>query len=136
MLPHYVGKYEPKQNTIDFESARKCLMKEDDKIVVKTQFERINNSMECKSHNKYEDFPEYKEIFIYGSKHVKTDKFDNYILIGCQSDELFENDKLFIFWSNKFRNEEIEMRNFDLTGWSFLTLVKRNNFFKGRGKSL
>ena len=35
MLPHYEGKYEPKQNNFDFESARKILMKEDDKMVEK-----------------------------------------------------------------------------------------------------
>ena len=27
MLPHYVGKYEPKQSNIDFESAKELLMK-------------------------------------------------------------------------------------------------------------
>ena len=99
MLPHYEGVYEPKQNNIDLESAREILMKEDFKMVVKRRFERINNMMECKSYIKKEDISENKEMFIYGFKHVKTDKIDNYILIGCESDELFENDKLFNFWS-------------------------------------
>ena len=34
MFPYYVGKYEPMQNNIDFESAKKILMKEDNKMVV------------------------------------------------------------------------------------------------------
>ena len=41
MFPHHEGKYEPKQNNIDFESARELLMKEDDKMVMKRRFERI-----------------------------------------------------------------------------------------------
>ena len=134
MLPHYEGVYEPKQNNIDFETAKNILMGEDKKMIVQRRFERIfNMMMDFKSYIKYEDLPENKEIFIYSFKHVKTDKVDNYILIGCESDELFENDKLFNFWSNKFINNEIENRNFKLTGWPFMTLVKRNNFFKIQG---
>ena len=134
MLPHYVGKYEPKQSNIDFESAREILMKEDYKMVIKRRFERIRNMMlDCKSYTNNEDIPENKEIFVYSFKHVKTDKVDNYILIGSESDELFENDKLFNIWSNKLLNKEIENRNFRLTGWPFMTLVKRNNFFKIQG---
>ena len=79
---------------------------------------------------KNEDIFENKGFFIYGFEHVKTDKIDIYILIECESDELYENDKLFNFWSNKFINKELEIRNFKLTVWSFMTLVKRNNFFK------
>ena len=130
MLPYYGGKYEPKQNNIDFESAKNILIEADKKMIEKRRFERINNMMDCKSYIKYEDIPENKEIFIYGFKHVKADKIDNYILIGCDSDELFENDNLFIFWSNKLINNEIENRKFQITGWLFMTLVKRNNFFK------
>ena len=131
MLPHYVGKYEHKQNNIDFDSAKDILMKEDDKMVVKRRFERIYNMMmDFKSYIKYEDILENKEIFFYSFKPVKTDKVDNYILIGSESDELYENDKLFNIWSNKLINKEIENRNFKLTGWPFMTLVKRNNFFK------
>ena len=78
----------------------------------------------CKSYIEYEDIPENKEIFVYGFKHVKTDKFDNYILIGCKSDELYEQNNLFNFWSNKIINKEKEKRDFKITGWSFMTLVK------------
>ena len=123
----------PKKNNIDLESAKEILMKEDYKMVEKRRFERINDIMEYKSYIKYEDIPENKEIFIYGFKRVKTDKIDNHILIGCGSDELFENDKLFNFWSNKFINTEIEKRDFQITGWPFMTLVRRNNFFKIQG---
>ena len=45
MLPQYEGVYEPKHNNIDFEPARKILMKEDGKMVVKRRFERIYNMM-------------------------------------------------------------------------------------------
>ena len=41
MLPHYESKYKPKQNIIDFESAREILMEEEYKMVVKRRFERI-----------------------------------------------------------------------------------------------
>ena len=133
MLPCYKGKYEVKQNNIDFESAKNILMKEDYKMIEKRRFERINDMTSFKSYIKYEDISENKEIFIYGFKHVKTDKVDNYILIASESDELHENDKLFTIWSNKLINKEIENRNFKLTGWPFITLVKRNNFFKIQG---
>ena len=134
MLPHYVGKYEPRHTNIDFESAKEILMKEDDKMVVKIRFERIYNMMlDFKSYIKYEDIPENKEIFVYSFKPIQTDKVDNYILIASESDELHENDELFNIWSNKLINKEIENRNFKLTGWPFMTLVKRNNFFKIQG---
>ena len=133
MLPYYEGVYKPKQKNIDFESAREFLMKRDYKMVEKRRFERITDMITCKSYLKYEDIPENKEIFVYGYKHIKTDKIDNCILIGCESDEIIENDKLFNFWSNKFINEEIQKRYFQITGCTFMTLVKRNNFFKFQG---
>ena len=116
MLPYYEGKYIPKQNNIDFESAKEILMKEDYKMVVQRRMERVLNMMVyCKSYTKNKDISENKEIFVYGFKHVKTEKIDNYILIGCESDELYEIDILFNFWSNKFINEEIEIRDFRMT---------------------
>ena len=136
MLPYYEGKYETIQNNIDFESAKEISMKEDYKMIVQRRFERINDMITCKSSIKYQDIPENKEIFIYGFKNIKTEKIDNYILIGCESDELYENNNLFNFWSNKFINNEIENRNFQITGWPFMTLVKRNNFFKIQGMCL
>ena len=137
MLPYCEGKYEPKQNNIEFESAKEVLMKEDYKMVVRRRLERVLNlMMDCKSYTKNEDISGNKEIFVHGFKHVKTEKIDKYILIGCESDELYENDNLFTFWSNKFINEEIESRDFRTTGWPFVTLVKRNNFFKIQGISM
>ena len=134
MLPYYIGNYEPIQNNIDFETAKNILMEEDNKMIKQRRFERIYNMMlDFKTYIKYEDIPENKEIFIYSFKPVKTDKVDNYILIASESDELHENDKLFNIWSNKLINNEIENRNFKLTGWPFMTLVKRNNFFKIQG---
>ena len=130
MLPHYEGIHKPKHNNINFESAREILMKEDYKMIKKRRFERIKNMMECKSYIKNEDNSENKDIFIYGFQHVKTDKIDKYILYGSESDELHENDILFNFWSNKFINKEIEMRNFKKPGWPFLTLVETNNYLK------
>ena len=87
----------------------------------------------CKSYIGYEAIPEIEEIFVYGIKHVKTNKVDNCILIGCECDVLYENNKLFNFWSNRFINKEIEKRDFQITNWPFLTLVKRNNFFSNSG---
>ena len=55
---------------------------------------------------------------------------DNYILTGCESDELFENDKLFTFWSNKFINDKMRKIKFKIKEWPFMTLVRRNNFSK------
>ena len=62
-------------------------MKKDDKMVVIRRFERINIMMECKSYVKNEDISENKEIFVYGFKHIKTDKIDKYIIIGYESEE-------------------------------------------------
>ena len=90
------------------ESARKILMKEDYETVVKRRFQRRYNMMECKSYMKNEEIPENKEMFIYGLKHNKTDKIDNCILIGCESDELCANDKLFIFWSNTKKRDRMQ----------------------------
>ena len=89
MLHHYVGKYEPKQNNIDFGSAKDILMKEDEKMVVKRRFERIYKVMlDFKSYIKYEDIPENKEIFIYSFKPVQTNKVENYNLTASESDEI------------------------------------------------
>ena len=133
MLPHYEGNYESRQNNIEFESAKEILMEACKKMVRKRRFERIYNAIEAMTYTKYEDIPENREIFIYGFKHVKTNKVNNYILIGCESDELYENDKLFNFWSNKSLNEEKQKRKFKITAWPFMTSVRRNNFFKVQG---
>ena len=108
-------------------------MKEDYKMIKQRRFEKIYSALESMDYTKHEDIPENKEIFIYGFKHIKTGKIDNYFLIGCEADELYENNNLFNFWSNKIINKEIEMTNFEITGWLFMTLVKRNNFFKIQG---
>ena len=78
---------------------------------------------------KHEDVPDNKEIFVSGFKHSKTDKVDICMIIRCESDELYESDKLFNFWSRKISNEEIEKRGSKITGWCFVTIVKGNNFF-------
>ena len=71
-------------------------------MVVKRRFERMYNMMNCKSYMKKGDLPENKEMFFYGFKHDKTDKVDNYILIECESDELYGKDKNFNFGSENF----------------------------------
>ena len=69
MLPYYIGKFESKQNNIDFESAKDILMEEDNRM---KRFERIHNMMlDCKSYTKNEVISENKEIIIYSFKHVK-----------------------------------------------------------------
>ena len=50
MLPYYIGEYEPKQNNIDFETAKEILMKEDNKMVIQRRFERIINKMWILNH--------------------------------------------------------------------------------------
>ena len=52
------------------------------------------------TYTKHEDNPEKKEIIVYGLKRVKADKIENSILIGRESDQLLEIDKLFNLWSN------------------------------------
>ena len=129
-LPYYECEYKPKQNIIDFESDREILMKNVYKMVMKKRFERIYYMMKCGLYMKNDYLPENKKIFIYGFKHIKTDKIDIYVLFGCESDENCEIYKLLKFWSSKCIIKEIEMRNFKTTGWPFMILVKRNNFFK------
>ena len=130
MLPYYIGEYISKQINIDFESAKKVLMKEDYEIIVKRRFERINKMiLDFKSYIKNEDIPENKEIFVYSFKPVQTNNVENYILIASESDELHENDKLLNIWSIKLINIQIENRNFKMTGWPFMNLVEKNNFF-------
>ena len=89
--------------------------------------------MECKFYIKNEHISENKEILIYGFKHIKTDKIDKYILFGCESDDLYEYDKLFTFLCNNLKKKEIELKNFKITAWSSMTLFKRNNLFKFQG---
>ena len=61
------------------------------------------------SYMKHEDVPEDEEIFNFRFRHIKTDKTNKYKLIGCESDKLYDNDKLFNFWSNQVLNEEISV---------------------------
>ena len=50
------------------------------------------------------------------SNILKQDKVDKNFLIGWESDVIYENDTIFNFWSHKFINEEIEKRDFKITG--------------------
>ena len=53
------------QSTIDFESTKEILMKEDNKMVVQRRLERMFNTiMDCKSYTKNEDISENKAIFV------------------------------------------------------------------------
>ena len=131
MLPYYEGKYEYRQNKFDFEFAKEVLMSFEKPMIENRRFERRDDMIACKLYIKNEDVSENKEISIYGFKH-NTDKIDSYILIGCESDELCEIDNLFNSRLNKIIYKEKEMRYFKITRWSFMTLVKWNNFFKTR----
>ena len=88
ILPYYIGEYEPKQNNVAFKSAKEVLIEADKNMFEKRHFERINNAIKSIADTKYEDNPENKEIFTYGLKHIKTDKFYNYKLFGHESHEL------------------------------------------------
>ena len=50
--------------------------------------------IESITYMKREDIPEHKEVFTYGFKQVKTNKIEKYILIGCESDDLYAKDNL------------------------------------------
>ena len=67
------------------------------------------------------------------SNILKQIKINKFILFGCESDETIEIIKLFNNWSYIFINEDREKRNFKVTGWPFMTLVKGNNFFNFQG---
>ena len=133
MLPWYVGEYKTKTSTINYEAAKEVLSIAEKLMIEKRPFERINIMIACISYIKNEVVPGNKEIFVYGFKNIKTDKIENHILIGCKSEVFLENIEVFNFWSNKFINEKIQKRNIKITGWCFMTLVKRNNFFKIQG---
>ena len=107
MLPYYIGEFETKLNIIDFDSATEILLTAEKPLIQKRRFERKYSMIICKSYKKNEDIPESKEIIVYGFKHNRTDKIDKYILIGLKSDESYENDKLFNFWTNKFISQVI-----------------------------
>ena len=116
MLPYYTGEYEDKQHNIDFESAKEASRTAEKLMIEKRRFERINGMISCKLYMKNDDIPEKKGIFVYGFRHIKADKIDNFILFGCESDGIREIHKLFNFWSKKFLNKEIRKRNFKITG--------------------
>ena len=84
--------------------------KGDDEMVVNRHSERIDKLMECKSWISNEKNPENKKSIVYDFKYVETDKINNCILFGCESDELYENNKLFKLWSDKFLIQEIGMK--------------------------
>ena len=65
MLPHYEGKYEPKQKNNDFDSARQILMKEDDKMIVKRRFDRIFYMMQSKWYIKKRKILRKREIYLW-----------------------------------------------------------------------
>ena len=93
------------------------------------RFEKINVATESMISTKHEGIPENKEIFNHGTEHIETKKVHNFILVACESDELYENDKLINSWWNKFSKKEIEKRDFNRSGWPFTTLVNRTMFF-------
>ena len=105
MLTWYVGEYKPKTSNDNFKAAKEVLITAEIPMIENRRFERINNMIACKSYMKHENVPENKEVFVYGFKHIKTDKIDNYELIGSESDELNEN-KLINFCSSNFMNRD------------------------------
>ena len=74
MLPYYEREYEPKQNNINFESAREILKKRDFKKLMKRRFERIYNMMECRRYMKTKIFRKTKRYFIVDSNILKLIK--------------------------------------------------------------
>ena len=131
MLPWYVGVFTRRRNVIGFETVKENLLQEDGRMVVERRFKRRYDMMKCKSYLINEGIAENKEIVVFGFKDIGT-KMVNYILKGCESEDLCEKDKLLIFWSKIFRKKEIEKRKFKLTGWLFMTLVKKSTSSKSK----
>ena len=77
-------------------------------MVVRTRFERIYNTIESIVYTEDQVFSESREVFIYGFKYKKTDKVNRYNLVGCESDELNDDNQLFNFWSKINLKKEIE----------------------------
>ena len=132
MLPRYVGDYTSRTAVINFQTANEFLLDAEKRMIDKRRFRRKNSMTECKSYMKHEDAPEKKELFVYGFKHTKTDKIDNYTLIGSESDDLNKNIELISFWSSEFANKEMEIRIFGVPVWLFLSLVKKTIFLESR----
>ena len=80
------------------EAAKVVLLTVEIPLIENRRFDRINFLIACKFYMKHEIVPENKKVFVHGFKHVKTDKFDIYILTGSESDELNENKNLFNFF--------------------------------------
>ena len=130
MLCYYKGEYEPKQTNIDFESAGKLLMKEDDQLAVKRRFERIRKMMEIISYTNYEEIPEKKTRYLFlDSNKLKQIKSITISYSVVRRMKWKKNNKLFNFWSIKFIIKEIQKRDFKITLSSFMTLVNKNIFF-------
>ena len=127
-LPFYRDEYERRQVFTVFESTKEFVLEADKKMIVTRRLERINRAIKSMAYTKNEAIRKNKQVFCIGFKHTKTDKAENYIIIGCKSDDFYKIDKIFSFWSNRFINKEIEMKNFEITGWSFMTLVRTRNF--------
>ena len=72
-------------------------------MIENRRFERMTKKITLETYMKHKDPPGNKETFVYGFKQIETEKIDKYILIGCESDELYGNYKLFNFWSIKFK---------------------------------
>ena len=82
MLPWHVGEYKPKTSNINFEAQKKVLLTAEEPVIENKRSERINNLIACKWYIENADLLENNQIFFYGFKHIKTEKIDNYILIG------------------------------------------------------
>ena len=78
---------------------------------------------------KVEETPETNEVFYFGYKQNKTKKMNTYIILGCESDELYTNYNLFYLWCIKFMNEEIRRRDFKITSWLFLDPGQKKQHF-------
>ena len=117
----YVGEYKPKTSLIKFKTTKDVLVAAETPILETRRFKRRINVIAFKSHMEDEDTPANKKIFVYGFKHIKTDELDNFILIGCASNEIYENIKLLNFWCNKFIYKERTER-FQDNGLAFYKL--------------
>ena len=79
LLPFYVREYKPKISIINFKAAKEVLIISEKSLIEKRRFERIKFVTAYKTYIKNDNNTETKEIFVYGFKHIKTDKVHIYI---------------------------------------------------------
>ena len=99
MLLWFEVEYIPRQNSIDFESAKEISMEVDKRIIESRRFEMVKTMSESKSCMRNEEFSQNIVMFVYGLKHIKT-----------------KNVELYIYYSGVGRMNRMKMINYTTYG--------------------